>query len=113
MNFQKSLVLIFTLVVAFYSQMVMASSLQTAKSQGWIGEQRNGYIGLVTPGVSDDVKKLVSEVNNKRRAIYTKLAGKQKISLGQVEALAGARNIKKTASGQYVQNEDGNWVKKK
>ncbi len=113
MNFQKSLIIIFTVVFSLASQAVLASSLHQAKAQGWIGEQTNGYIGFVKPGASDEIKELVSDVNSKRRAIYAKNATKHKISLGQVEEVAGERNVKKTASGQYVQDDSGNWVTKK
>ena len=113
MNYKKSLVLIFTLILSLTSLTAFAASLQQAKSEGWIGEQNNGYIGFVTPGTNNPTKQLVAEVNSKRRTLYARLATKQNLSLGQVELVAAERNVKKTLSGNYYQNADGNWIKKK
>jgi hypothetical protein len=113
MNYQKLLVIFFTIIISLTSQMAFAASLQQAKSEGWIGEQNNGYVGFVSPNPNDEIKSLVSEVNSKRRTVYAKLATKQNISLGQVELLAGSRNAEKTVSGNYYQDDNGNWIKKK
>jgi len=113
MKIKNYLVLIFTLLLSLSSQLAYANSLHQAKSEGWIGEQNNGYIGFVTPGSNDAIKQLVAEVNSKRRALYARLGSKQNLTLGQVEIVAAERNAKKTASGNYFQDGNGNWIKKK
>ena len=112
MTIQKISRLLMAAIFAFNLQLAYAATLQQAKADGWIGEQNNGYIGFVDAGAPADVKKLVADVNAKRRTIYSKLASKQKISLKEVENVAGKRNINKTASGKYIQNASGNWTKK-
>ncbi|RMH38808.1 MAG: DUF1318 domain-containing protein [Gammaproteobacteria bacterium] len=92
---------------------VIAADIKSAKAAGYIGEQLDGYIGLVDPKAPDDVKALVKDVNQKRRAIYQKLAQKQNLPLAEIEKVAGKRNIERTPPGQYVQSPNGNWVRKK
>ncbi len=44
---------------------VASSPLTQPKADGLIGEQANGYLGLVTQNVPADIKKLVNETNAK------------------------------------------------
>lgn len=88
---------------------VLAMSLSEAKNQGLVGEQANGYVGVVV--ASAKVQTLVESVNAKRKAKYQQLATKNNITLAQVEKLAAQKAYQKTAAGQYIQ-QNGNWVKK-
>ena len=87
-----------------------ATSLDEAKEQGLVGEMPNGYLGLVIENA--ETKSLVASVNEKRKSIYMNLARKNKITMQQVTALAGAKALAKTQSGHFIQNAAGQWVKK-
>ena len=91
---------------------VAASPLTQPKADGLIGEQANGYIGLVKQSVSADIKKLVNDVNAKRRAGYQKIAKKQGTSLAEVERVGGNTAIEKTLRGNYIRDASGTWRKK-
>jgi hypothetical protein len=91
---------------------VAASPLTQPKADGLIGEQANGYIGLVQQNVPADIKKLVNDVNAKRRAGYQKIAKKQGTSLAEVERVGGNTAIEKTLRGNYIRDASGNWRKK-
>jgi uncharacterized protein YdbL (DUF1318 family) len=91
---------------------VAASPLTQPKTDGLIGEQANGYIGLVRQDVPADVKKLVNEVNAKRKAGYQKIAAKEGASLSEVEKVGGKTAIEKTLRGNYVRDASGAWWKK-
>jgi uncharacterized protein len=88
---------------------VWAISLDDAKSQGLVGENSSGYLGLVV--ANSEAQAVVEEINAKRKAQYLKLAKKNNLSLAQVEALAAAKTIEKTQSGHYIE-VNGSWVKK-
>ena len=90
----------------------VASPLTKPKADGLIGEQSNGYIGLVKQNVSADIKKLVSDVNAKRKAGYQKIAAKQGTSLSEVEKVGGNTAIEKTLRGNYIREAGGAWRKK-
>ena len=87
-----------------------AISLDAAKEQGLVGEMSNGYLGVVVNNA--DAKRLVDNVNQKRKNIYMNLARKNKITMKQVTALAGKKSFAKTQSGHFIQNAAGKWVKK-
>ena len=91
---------------------VAASPLTQPKADGLIGEQANGYIGLVKQNVPADIKKLVNDVNAKRRAGYQKIAKKQGTSLAEVERVGGNTAIEKTIRGNYIRDASGTWRKK-
>jgi len=90
----------------------VASPLSQPKADGLIGEQANGYIGLVKQNVPADIKKLVNDVNAKRRTGYQNIAKKQGTSLADVERVGGNTAIEKTLRGNYIRDASGTWRKK-
>jgi uncharacterized protein YdbL (DUF1318 family) len=90
----------------------VASPLTQPKADGLIGEQANGYIGLVKQNVPADIKKLVNDVNAKRKAGYQNIAKKQGTSLAEVESVGGNTAIEKTLRGNYIRDASGAWRKK-
>ena len=101
--------LFFGVIAILFSSVVFALSLDDAKENGLVGEQQNGYLGVVVQ--SSDAEKLVVEVNALRKAKYAELAAKNGITLEQVEKLAAQKAYQKTESGHYLQN-NGQWIKK-
>ena len=89
-----------------------SSQLAKPKAEGLIGEQANGYIGLVNNNVPADIKKLVNDVNAKRKAGYQKIAKKQGVSLSEVEKVGGNTAFDKTLKGNYIRDNNGKWRKK-
>ena len=95
-----------------WSEPTWAISLHEAKAQGYIGEQANGYLGLVKSGAPADVKALMNDINARRKQEYKSIAARNKTELNVVEALAGKKAIDRTPPGQYVRLPSGKWVKK-
>lgn len=86
-----------------------ALSLDEARAQGLIGEQPNGYLGLV-PGQSHaQAATLVEQINAKRRAAYQSVADSNGTTLKSVEALAGSKLIGRLQPGQWFQDQGGQW----
>jgi len=101
------------LIISILSASVaVASPLTKPKADGFIGEQANGYIGLVKQDVPADIKMLVKDVNAKRKAGYQKIAAKQGTSLSDVEKVGGNTAIEKTLRGNYIRDAGGSWRKK-
>ncbi|KZN52560.1 YdbL family protein [Pseudoalteromonas luteoviolacea] len=105
----KAKIILTTIAAACMSFSVMALTINEAKSQGMVGENSAGYLGVIKG--AGDVKKLVADINKKRKAKYQQLAKKNGISLSQVEKLAAEKTYKKTSSGHFIQ-VNGKWVKK-
>lgn len=108
-SFNKSIFLAL-LCSVLISANVFALSLDEAKSQGLIGEQPGGYVGLVKDNA--DARTLMTEVNEKRREAYERIAEKNGISIKKVVALAGQKLIEKVPPGQFYQNDAGVWTQK-
>lgn len=100
------------LISMMAASVAVASPLTKPKADGLIGEQANGYIGLVRKDVPADIRKLVDDVNAKRKAGYQKIAAKQGASLKDVEKVGGNTAIEKTLKGNYIRDANGVWRKK-
>lgn len=104
-----------TLLVACLSLVIpmsFALTLQEAKNDGLVGEQVNGYVGLVVESAPAEVVALVRDVNNQRSELYQQIAAQNGISVEQVAALAYEKAVEATPAGQFLQNATGAWVKK-
>ncbi len=87
-----------------------ALDLGGAKQQGLVGEQLNGYVGIVrsAPGVD----ALVNNINMQRRQLYQDVARKNGVPISSVEQLAGEKAINQAAPGTMVQDANGNWTRR-
>lgn len=92
--------------------MSFALTLQEAKNEGLVGEQRNGYVGLVMESAPAEVMALARDVNNQRRELYQQIARQNSLTVEQVAALAFEKAVEATPAGQYLQDASGAWVKK-
>ncbi len=90
----------------------MAGPLDQPKADGLIGEQANGYLGLVSQNVPADVKALVRDVNARRKSRYQKIAGNQNVPLSEVEKVGGTTAMDRTLRGNYIKDSSGRWRKK-
>ena len=87
-----------------------ALNLSQAKNSGLVGETPSGYLAAVaSPNAA--TKKLVQDINARRKAQYKKIAAQNNTSMQAVESLAGKKAISKTAKGHFIR-VGGRWVKK-
>ena len=96
-------------VLAMNLQQAMAA-LGQAKAQGLVGEQPNGYLGVVSS--TSDSEAVVKLINDARRAEYSRMAKQNNIAVADIEAIAGQKAIERTASGHFILL-DGKWVNKR
>jgi uncharacterized protein YdbL (DUF1318 family) len=79
------------------------------RSTGQVGEQADGYLGLVG-SASAAVRAKVDSVNIQRRAYYTDLAAKRGAKIEEVAATTACELFRtKVGSGQYYRLPDGVW----
>ena len=89
-----------------------AADLKSAKEQGWVGEQNNGYLGLVKGDAPADVKALLADVNGQRKAQFAQIAAKNGIAEAEAARVFAREAAERTAAGNYIQSPAGGWVKK-
>lgn len=104
------------IVAAFGLMMILqnawAIDIRTAKSQGLVGEARNGLIAAVQTPASAEVRALIADVNGKRKAQFNRTAQKTGTTVAQVANRFYELAVEKTAVGHYYQDSDGRWRKK-
>jgi uncharacterized protein YdbL (DUF1318 family) len=87
-----------------------AMTLQQAKTARLVGEQTNGYLGVVIQ--STETQQLVLTVNTKRKHYYQLIAERNKISLDKIATLAAQKAIEAAEPGHMIQTPQGQWLKK-
>ena len=103
-----------TLLTLFslFSFSAWALDIDDAKASGLVGETPSGYLAPVSDAPGAEVKALVEDVNARRKAQYSEIAGKRDIPLSAVEKLAAKKAYEKTRVGHYLKNANGEWEKK-
>jgi uncharacterized protein YdbL (DUF1318 family) len=79
-----------------------------ARAAGQVGEKVDGYLAMIGAQGSD-IKKLVDDINIKRKAIYFEKAQEQNVTPDEYAFSTGCVNIAKTVAGEKYQAPDGTW----
>jgi uncharacterized protein len=79
-----------------------------ARSAGEIGEQPDGYLGIVGAPTTE-LKKLVDDINIKRRAVYSQKAQDNKVTIEAYALTSGCQAILRTEPGEKYRAPDGRW----
>jgi uncharacterized protein YdbL (DUF1318 family) len=95
-----------------FLQNAWAIDIRDAKGQGLVGEANSGYIAAVQAPASAEVRALISDVNGKRRAEFTRTAQSTGATVAQVAIRFYELAVQKTASGHFYQDAGGRWKKK-
>ena len=107
----KAARILIAVTVVIVATFVSAADLATAKEEGLVGEQTDGYLGLVQASPSTEIRDLVDDVNARRRIRYQAIADENGITLKAVQQRAGHTSIQKTRRGHYVK-VGGSWQRK-
>jgi len=87
------------------------ATVDAAKAAGTVGEQADGYLGIVS-GADGTVTAAVNEINNGRRQVYAQTASKSGVTPDAAGQATGAQLIAKVPGGQYFKPLGGAWTKK-
>ena len=104
--------LLAAILLVFALQSAWAIDINSAKSQGLVGEARTGYLAAVKTPASAEVKALISSVNSKRKAQFERTAKKTNTTVPQVANRFYELAVQKTRSGHFYQDRNGRWKKK-
>ncbi|OCG23301.1 hypothetical protein A9G11_06020 [Gilliamella sp. wkB108] len=111
--YKKVTVALFSIVLSFSSVALTLDqamdSLSQAKAKGLVGEQADGYLGIVkSEGNAGEIAQLI---NQARKQQYQKVSSETNVPLSEVEKRAGSKAQEKTPAGQYIKQQ-GQWQKK-
>ena len=113
-NFKSA---IFAAVALLFSMPAFAdlasdkAAVDAAKAAGIVGEQADGYLGIVS-SADGIVTAAVNEINAGRRAVYSQTASKSGTTPDAAGQATGAQLIGRTPAGQYIKPIGGSWTKK-
>ena len=86
--------------------------IDALKKAGSIGENKAGYLEAMKDAKLDDAdKKLLEDENKDRKAVYAAIAKKEGSTVDHVGELRAKQIRSKAAEGEFIQGEDGKWIK--
>jgi uncharacterized protein YdbL (DUF1318 family) len=85
------------------------AAIIAARRSGQIGERYDGYLGFVTTYPSDALRRDVSAINIRRRALYSDLAARKGVSPEEVGITAACTLLRRVAVDEYYLPGQGGW----
>lgn len=87
--------------------------VENAKSNCIIGEQADGYLGVVSgANASEELRREIRDINQQRKAAYADLARRNGVTIEVTAALTAERLMNQAGPGQCVRNQSGEWIKR-
>jgi uncharacterized protein YdbL (DUF1318 family) len=83
-----------------------------AKSQGILGEQADGYLGLVTGTATPDIVGAMQAINAGRSEAYAQTSQRTGVTPQAAGEATALQLLEKVPPGQYFRPAGGGWVKK-
>ncbi|MDR3507473.1 MAG: YdbL family protein [Caulobacteraceae bacterium] len=87
------------------------AAVDAAKASGVVGEQADGYLGVVSGGDAA-LKASVAAINEGRAKAYAGIAAKTGVTVQQAGEATALQLISKLAPGQYYKPAGGSWTRK-
>jgi uncharacterized protein YdbL (DUF1318 family) len=88
------------------------AAVDTAKAQGVIGEQGDGYLGLVGGSADPATKSAMAEINAGRAQAYQAIAAKTGVAPDAAGQATAQQLFDRLPSGAYYKPLGGNWTRK-
>jgi hypothetical protein len=98
---------------AFAQTAQQKAMIDSAKVEGVVGEQADGYLGFRQPSPDPALTQAVTVTNNARREAY----GRSAQAAGTTPDVAAARAfvtivLPRVSSGEWYRNAQGQWVQR-
>jgi uncharacterized protein YdbL (DUF1318 family) len=98
-------------VPAFAQSAAAKAAVDAGKSAGTVGEQADGYLGVVSGGDAS-LRAAIAEINTGRAAVYKDIAAKTGVTPEAAGQATAKQLYGRLAPGQYWKPLDGGWTKK-
>lgn len=91
----------------------LSPAMEAAKASCVVGEQADGYLGVVDPAkASEDLRRELREVNQQRKQAYESLAAQNGVTTEVAAQVTAERLLNGAPSGQCIRDQNGQWIKK-
>ncbi|MEO1252951.1 MAG: YdbL family protein [Pseudomonadota bacterium] len=99
------------IAVLFASASAASPLVENAKDQCIVGEQADGYLGIVDGAAADAaLRREVRDINQQRKAAYTDIAARNGVSINVTAALTAEKLINDARPGECVRDASGAWI---
>lgn len=87
--------------------------VENAKDNCIVGEQADGYLGVVAGAQADEaVRREIRDINQQRKAVYADLARRNGVTIEVAAALTAEKLINQAEPGECVRDGSGNWIRR-
>ncbi len=109
----RSLLVAFALSTAAAPAFAASAAVEAAKAKCVVGEQTDGYLGVIDAVKADEaLKREVRSINQQRKAAYAELATRNGVTIEQAAQVTAERLLNSAPPGHCIQSPEGAWVKK-
>lgn len=84
--------------------------VERAKDECVVGEQADGYLGVVTGAqASSELRREIADINQQRKAVYADIAKRNGVTIDVAAALTAEKLMNQASRGQCIRDQSGNW----
>lgn len=89
-----------------------ADALDDARAQGAIGERFDGFAAIRDPSAPASARKLVEDINAKRRKLYSEVSTREGTTIEAVGRIYARQIVDIVPAGTWILQENGQWARK-
>ncbi len=90
-----------------------SAAIEQAKANCVVGEQADGYLGIVDSSkANEDLRRDVRANNQQRKALYADFAERNGVTIETAAALFAEKSLNQAPSGECIRDASGAWIKK-
>jgi uncharacterized protein YdbL (DUF1318 family) len=106
-------VLVLGAAPAVFAQSAAAkATVDAAKAAGQVGEQADGFLGLVSGDAPPPIRAAVAEINAGRAEAFKEAGAKAGTPADAAGAATAKLLFERIPAGQFYKTADGRWLKK-
>jgi len=99
--------------LGFAGASAASPAIESAKANCVVGEQADGYLGIIDAAkVDEELKRDVRANNQQRKTLYADFAERNGVTIETAAALFAEKSVNQAPSGQCIRDADGAWYKK-
>lgn len=106
------LLLTAALVLLPAGDVARADALDDARAQGTIGERFDGFAAIRDPSASPGTRRLVEDINAKRRKLYNEVSTREGTTIESVGRIYARQIVGNVPPGTWIMRGNGQWVRK-